>query len=82
MFCKVAGNDQLGAGDCLFHWKDGGALRNATRIAEQIAEHLDQTLAERPALKDNEVIESTQQSETDMAAAPDMNNEELNGEEE
>jgi flagellar assembly protein FliH len=51
--CTVTGNPDLGPGDCRMRWEDGGATRSATRICEQIAHVFEQTLADRPILRDN-----------------------------
>jgi len=51
--CAVEGNPALGPGDCRMRWNDGGAERGAARIAGQIAEVLEQTLADRRSLRDN-----------------------------
>jgi hypothetical protein len=51
--CTVAGNAELGAGDCRLRWEDGGASRSATRLCGQIGRIFDQTLADKPLLRDN-----------------------------
>lgn len=51
--CRVAENPALKAGDCRMIWQDGGAARNAEAIAAEIARIFEQTLADRPRLRDN-----------------------------
>lgn len=51
--CQVMGNQALGDGDVRMSWADGGAFRESTETAEDIAHHLQVILAERPRLRDN-----------------------------
>ncbi len=55
---NVSGNAALGPGDCRMNWNDGGARRDATGIAEEIHKHLEQLLAGRAALQDNESMDT------------------------
>jgi len=50
----VAANDFLARGDCRMNWNDGGAERSATTLATEIRKTLDEALAGRPGLRDNE----------------------------
>lgn len=51
--CTVKGNESLGPGDCRLSWRDGGGLRDAAGLAEQIGAQLEQALADQAALRDN-----------------------------
>ena len=52
--CTVKDNAALGASDCRLSWGTGGGSRNAERLAAQIAAQIEQMLAGKPALPDNE----------------------------
>jgi flagellar biosynthesis/type III secretory pathway protein FliH len=56
--CTVAGNPDLGPGDCRLRWEDGGAARSATKLCEQIGRIVDQALADKPLLRDNSESDS------------------------
>ena len=62
----VLGNQSLGPSDCKIAWKDGGALRNADILAEKIHKLLEQTLADRSLLRDNEERNLTGSTPTQM----------------
>lgn len=51
--CTVAGNADLGPGDCRLRWEDGGATRSATTLCKQIGRIFDQGLADKALLRDN-----------------------------
>jgi flagellar assembly protein FliH len=52
--CTVTGDPSLGPGDCRLQWDAGGAHRTAQRLATEIEKELDQVLADKPVLHDNE----------------------------
>jgi flagellar assembly protein FliH len=52
--CTVAGNPALGPGDCRMQWDAGGAHRGARTLAAEIEKELDQVLADKAGLHDNE----------------------------
>lgn len=51
--CTVAGNADLGPGDCRLRWEDGGATRSATTLCKQVGRIFDQGLADKALLRDN-----------------------------
>ncbi len=52
--CRVIGNNTLTPADCRFSWSGGGAGRDTAALAEMIDRQLNQLLADRPRLRDNE----------------------------
>jgi flagellar assembly protein FliH len=50
----VRADDRLGPGDCKMIWKDGGAVRDAGRLAEEIARRMDESLAGTTVNRHNE----------------------------
>lgn len=52
--CTVTGNPALGPGDARLQWESGGASRSAGRLAAEIEKELDQVLADRRILHDND----------------------------
>ncbi len=50
----VTANDTLNQGDCRLSWNDGGAERNATGLAAAIRKTLEEALAGKPVLRDND----------------------------
>ncbi len=69
--CTVAGNENLGPGDCLLRWDNGGAHRSATALSQQISEHLEQALAGNPRLSDNEE-DVTSETDADSAVSSEQ----------
>lgn len=51
--CIVRGNDNLPAGHCRMAWTNGNAARNAAHIASQIQAQVEQVLADKAILTDN-----------------------------
>lgn len=49
----LRGDDTLGPGDCRMRWEDGGAARDVGALAEEIGVILEQLLAGKPSLQDN-----------------------------
>jgi len=52
--CLVIGHPDLSPGDCRMSWHSGGAERNVSSLSEKIMKIFDQTLGNRPLLRDNE----------------------------
>lgn len=50
----VRPDDRLGPGDCKLGWKDGGAVRDARALADEIARRIEEILAGRLATRHNE----------------------------
>ena len=74
--CQVLGNNALGPGDCRMAWEQGGALRDSVSVAEDIENHMQVILAERPRLRDNRRSESKQPAPLpapDPDMTPDLN---------
>lgn len=63
--CNVIGNQAMGPGDCRLTWEQGGAQRDSQQLAENIENHMQHILAERPRLRDN------RRSEVRAAPAPE-----------
>ena len=53
----VKADPKLEAGDCRMSWKDGGGLRDISRLSSQIAKEIEVLLADAPVNKDNGNIE-------------------------
>ena len=53
--CTVLGNADLRAGECRMRWNDGGSQRSARAICEEISRVFEQTLADRPILRNNDI---------------------------
>lgn len=51
--CQILANHTLGPADCRLSWENGGALRDAGSVAEDIESHMQHILADRPRLRDN-----------------------------
>lgn len=73
---SVNGDPTMQAGDCRVSWNEGGAERSASRLAEEIRQKLEDTLAGRPALHDNREEISTPPADTpasdDQGESPDQ----------
>ena len=52
--CIVRGSDVLSAGQCRMAWQNGTAIRNGARLANRIREQIEQVLADKAILTDNE----------------------------
>ena len=52
--CTVRGNDNLGTGQCRMAWTNGHAMRNGIQLADQIRLQIEQVLADKANLTDNE----------------------------
>ncbi|MCB1557185.1 MAG: hypothetical protein KDJ15_07730 [Alphaproteobacteria bacterium] len=57
----VTGRNDMTSGDCRMRWKEGGAHRDSVALADQIAKQMEQILAGKPRLHDNqgEITEDT-----------------------
>lgn len=74
----VKADPNLEAGDCRLSWKDGGGLRDISRLSSQIAKEIEVLLADAPVNKDNgnvEVEASNEiQEEVPISEDEDQNN--------
>ncbi len=52
--CIIKGNDNLSAGQCRMAWLNGTAARDGALLAEQIRTQIEQVLADKAILADNE----------------------------
>jgi flagellar assembly protein FliH len=52
--CSVKANNSLSAGDCRLTWNSGGTSRDHNAISEQIGKLVQDTLAEKPHVQDND----------------------------
>lgn len=50
---SVKADPRLEAGDCRLSWKEGGGLRDISRLSSQIAKEIELLLADAPVNKDN-----------------------------
>lgn len=65
---NVFGDPDMTISDCDLSWDDGGALRDAGSLAEQIRTYLEEMLAEKLSVHDNKTkSEDNQQPDTDIA---------------
>ena len=55
--CTVRGTDSLGAGQCRLIWNCGSAMRDGPRLAEEIQHKIEQVLADKAILTDNQKVE-------------------------
>ncbi|HEY8190563.1 MAG TPA: flagellar protein FlbE, partial [Micavibrio sp.] len=53
--CIVRGSSALPAGQCRMAWLNGTAVRNGAQLAEQIRGQIEQVLADKAILADNEL---------------------------
>lgn len=78
---RVTGNDKLNTGDCKIQWAQGGAHRYANKLAEEILGFFEETLADKPSLKDNDTQEDEPVAEENSGQAdqdtPSDNREDL-----
>lgn len=51
--CTIRGNNNLAIGQCRMTWANGHATRNGALLAEQIANQIEQVLADKAILSDN-----------------------------
>ena len=71
----VKADPKLEAGDCRLSWKDGGGLRDISRLSSQIAKEIEVLLADAPVNKDNGNVEVTasQEIQDDVQISEDDN---------